>query len=337
MLATNDAQVDAYIQHKLKGYTGAAPSDYLDVAQAALEIAAGNDLSDVSQGVLDSAMYVVSPDLYTICGGNSDVSACVSDWGSDNSALLASRLTELRARAQLLDISSVDFATNIGADTDLTFLIDSSGMITGVSVDGINYTRIGNSNIFNNGDTTITYNSGTRADDWGILGLSYSDFGVYQIATNGVAEKNIPFAGGYESKKIAENNIQSSIDSSVNFYGAAVGTVTNETDETLNIVDNRAVLNFSKDTGASTLTANFADWYNIVVTKDMNSTDANIVFSGYTGSADFQLSDGVTNGKANMNVGYYGPNPDTGIPTEATGLVGFTGGGLNMDVSFGVK
>lgn len=335
MIALNDAQVTAYVQNKLNGYSGDGSDDYLAIAQTALQIANGESVSGVEADILNPAMYVVNSGLYVVCSGATDAAACVSDWGTENASLLAQRLTELRARADLLDISSVDFATSTGSDTNLTFSVDASGKITGVSVGGTDYARNGNSNTFTNGDSTLTYNSGVISQDTGIL--SYSDFGVYQITTGGVAGNNIPFAGGYETQKIAENDIQTAISSDMTFSGAAVGTVTNSENHVLDIADNRASLVFSKETGSSTLNANFSNWYNISVTKDMNTTDANITFSGYKGPEGYQVSSDVSGGTASMNIGYYGPNPETGVPTEATGLVGFSDGGIDMSVAFGVK
>lgn len=335
MIALNDAQVTAYIQNKLNGYSGVGTTDYLAIAQAALQIADGESISGVNADVLNPAMYVVNAGLYATCGESADVSKCVSDWSAENTDLLSQRLIELRARADLLDINSVDFSTGAGADTTLTFSVDETGRIVGVSVGGVDYARNGDTNTFTNGDSTLTYDSGVISQNTGIL--SYSDFGVYQITTGGVAGNDIPFAGGYAAQKIAENNIQTAIDSDVTFSGGAVGTVSNSENQVLNISDDRTTLVFSKETGTSTLTANFENWYNISVVKDMNATDANITFSGYSGPDGYQLSDGVSSGAASMNVGYYGPNPSTGIPTEATGLIGFTGGGVDMNVAFGVK
>ena len=336
MFALNDAQVTAYVQHKLNGYIGDGSTDYLAIAEAALDIAGGASLSGISDGVLEPAMYIVSPELYATCGNSTDISSCVSGWNVENAALVALRLKELRARAELLDIEKVDFATTAGATDNLNFSIDASGKIIGVTVGGVDYVRNGNTNTFSNADATLTYNSWVLNEDSGISNLSYSDFGVYQVTSDGVAGNNIPFAGGYASQKIAENDVQTAINSDITFAGAAVGTVTNADDGVLNIVDNRASLVFSKDTGASTLTANFSDWYNISVTKALNETDASITFSGYNGTSEFQLPSGVTSGTANVNMGYYGPNPTSGIPIETTGLIEFADpSGINMGVAFG--
>ena len=217
------------------------------------------------------------------------------------------------------------------------FVVDENGKIIGVTVDGVSYDRNGNTNSFSNADGTLVYKSGTLDPSLEMTGLSYSDFGVYTITDSSGVNKVIPFAGGYTSQKIAENDIQTAINTDVKFSGAALGVVTNSDNEQLNIADNRASLLFSKDTGQTTLSASFDNWYDISVVKDMNDTTANINFSDYTGADNYKLPDDVASGTASMNVGYYGATPGTGIPTEATGLVNYSGNGINMDVSFGVK
>ena len=337
MISLNEAQITAYIKNKLAGYTGGTPENYLNVAQAALDIASGEDISNIPEESMAPAMYVVSPNLFASCGGASDVSTCISDWGVANSKLLAQRLVELRARADELNIAEVDFSNTIEPDSVLTFSVDENGKIIGVTVDGVSYDRNGNTNSFSNADGTLVYKSGTLDPSLEMTGLSYSDFGIYTITDSSGVNKVIPFAGGYTSQKIAENDIQTAINTDVKFSGAALGVVTNSDNEQLNIADNRASLLFSKDTGQTTLSASFDNWYDISVVKDMNDTTANISFSDYTGTDNYKLPDDILSGTASMDVGYYGATPETGIPTEATGLVNYSGNGINMDVSFGVK
>lgn len=337
MISLNEAQITAYIKNKLAGYTGETPENYLNVAQAALDIASGEDISNIPEESMAPAMYVVSPNLFASCGGASDVSTCISDWGAANSKLLAQRLVELRARADELNIAEVDFSNTIEPDSVLTFSVDENGKIIGVTVDGVSYDRNGNTNSFSNADGTLVYKSGTLDPSLEMTGLSYSDFGIYTITDSSGVNKVIPFAGGYTSQKIAENDIQTAIGTDVKFSGAALGVVTNSDNEQLDIADNRASLLFSKDTGQTTLSASFDNWYDISVVKDMNDTTANINFSDYTGTDNYKLPDDILSGTASMDVGYYGATPETGIPTEATGLVNYSGNGINMDVSFGVK
>lgn len=47
----------------------------------------------------------------------------------------------------------------------------------------------------------------------------------------------------------------------------------------------------------------------------------------------------ITASGAKMDVGYYASKPDTGVPTEATGLVQYTetASGVKMDIAFGAK
>lgn len=341
MIALNDAQVGKYIQHRLIGYTDTSVTDYAAVAQTALAIANGDAIADnVDDSTRRAAMYVVDPELFTACGDASDGAGCIDNWRVDNATLLATRLTELRARADLLDITEINFSTAAGADKKLRFLINSDGQINGINFDGVDYTRNGDTNVFTDTEgATLTYKSGVMDTDSGIPNLSYSDFGVYQITADGVAGKNIPFAGGYESRRIAESRIMDAIDGNLEFSGAAVGTVTNSENKNLDIRDDRAFLVFNKSDGVSTLTANFANWYNVTLSRDMNATNGNIIFSNYVGTADFRLPDDVKSGTADINMGYYGAAPTSGIPTEATGLVHYKNdtNGIQMDVAFGVK
>ena len=160
---------------------------------------------------------------------------------------------------------------------------------------------------------------------------------MYQIK-NDNTWKSIPFAGGYESRRIADATVQTSVDNNLEFSGAAVGTVTNADNQNLDIRDDRVALTFDKTSGTSTLTADFANWYDIAVTKQMGDTTANIDFSNYSGTDDFRLPEDVVSGTANINMGYYGANPSSGIPTEATGTIDYEAdNGIQMDVAFGVK
>lgn len=340
MIATNDAQINKYIGHKLRGYSAASTLDYADVAQTALNIASGGNFADADDETRRAAMYVVSPELLDACGGATNVMSCVDDWRANNAELLKNRLTDLRAHADKLDISDIDFTTAAGTDKTLKFSVDANGKITGVTVDDTEYARSGDGTVFTNGNSTLKYTSGATNSD-GILdpklGLSYADFGVYQITTDGVSGPQIAFAGGYDTKRIGETVVQQNIETDIKFSGAAVGTVTNGGGKQIGIRDDSTTLTFAKDSGQSTLAAGFDNWYNITVTKDMNDTTANIVFSDYRGTDDFKLPTDTVSGTADMNMGYYGANPATGIPTEAAGLIRYENGDINMDVAFGVK
>lgn len=334
MIVTNDAQVADNISFQLRGYTGTVTSDqYLDIANLAIQIADGTaDFDSANADVLNAALYVVTPELFNACGTAGNVATCVSDWRADNATIMNNRLKYLREWAEKIDISNAEFYST--ANTNLKFTVDDAGNINAITVDDTTYNRIGNTNTFGVDNVTALVYDSAATDD---LKLSYSDFGVYQIK-NDNTWKSIPFAGGYESRRIADATVQTSVDNNLEFSGAAVGTVTNADNQNLDIRDDRVALTFDKTSGTSTLTADFANWYDIAVTKQMGDTTANIDFSNYSGTDDFRLSDDVVSGTANINMGYYGANPSSGIPTEATGTIDYEAdNGIQMDVAFGVK
>ena len=334
MIVTNDAQVADNISFQLRGYTGTVTSDqYLDIANLAIQIADGTaDFDSANADVLNAALYVVTPELFNACGTAGNVATCVSDWRADNATIMNNRLKYLREWAEKIDISNAEFYST--ANTNLKFTVDDAGNINAIIVDDTTYNRIGNTNTFGVDNVTALVYDSAATDD---LKLSYSDFGVYQIK-NDNTWKSIPFAGGYESRRIADTTVQTSVDNNLEFSGAAVGTVTNADNQNLDIRDDRVALTFDKTSGTSTLTADFANWYDIAVTKQMGDTTANIDFSNYSGTDDFRLSDDVVSGTANINMGYYGANPSSGIPTEATGTIDYEAdNGIQMDVAFGVK
>ncbi|MDE5615659.1 MAG: hypothetical protein K2I81_02395 [Alphaproteobacteria bacterium] len=144
-----------------------------------------------------------------------------------------------------------------------------------------------------------------------------------------------PLAGGYASHKIKKSDIAND----VHFTGQAVGNARNS--EHIVDLSGTATLAFDKESGTSTLGASFNNWYDIQV-----ADNGAIEFSNYTNKNNLLKldaapdSDGViTDTGAKMDVGYYAPKPDTGVPTEATGLVQYTeaASGIKMDIAFGTK
>ena len=151
----------------------------------------------------------------------------------------------------------------------------------------------------------------------------------------------MPFAGGYDDKKIAVAYIEKDM----SFSGRATGRVAKGA-HIVQLQQDAArptTLTFDTQSKTSTLNANFKNWYDVTV----DSTGA-ISFTDYKDNEpggtpiDMQLAttpndDGViTANGANMNVGYYGPST---TPTEVTGTVQFTetgvDNGVQMDMSFG--
>lgn len=233
------------------------------------------------------------------------------------------------------------------ASKQLKFIINDSHeknnleKITAIKVDDTVFKRLDGTNKFTNDDSILTYKSIGKE-----LGLSYSDFGTYtiikeQIDINTETETketvldNAIFAGGYDSHKIAMSDIASN----VNFTGQAVGNAS-DSQHTVNL-DGTATLSFDKESGTSTLGASFNNWYDIQVTDN-----GAIEFSNYTNTNNLVKLDAapddngiITDTGAKMDVGYYGPHPDAGIPTEATGLVQYqeNTSGVKMDIAFGAN
>lgn len=170
------------------------------------------------------------------------------------------------------------------------------------------------------------------------LGLSYSDFGTYEITNENEANR-----AGIEDKVFVSGNATQRIDvadivKDVQFSGRAVGGAS--ADSEFVKLDGDAVLNFDRSTGVSTLGATFDNWYDVTVKDDTAGT---IEFSNYKNKDDLVKFDVggnkfITSG-ANMSVDYYGPKTEIGVPTEAVGTVNFKEhtSGIKMDVAFGVK
>lgn len=173
------------------------------------------------------------------------------------------------------------------------------------------------------------------------MGLSFANFGTYttnaDITTNYAPHKETAFFTGDHTREIEYSNIANN----VQFIGRAVGTASNE-NQVVDLAGN-ATLNFDKDSGISTLGAQFDNWYDIVVKNDNTGS---ITFTNYKNAYDqVKLdntpdADGVISSTgAKMDVHYYGYIPESGIPTEAAGLVQWTEspGGAKMDIAFGAK
>lgn len=339
MLVTNTAQANRYIDNKLSGYTGDKTDlNQVDVANLAMQIASGAEFNDTNTVLLNQAMYVIDPTLFSACTGSDAVKTCVSDWLSENTQVARTALGNLQRYADVLDISQANFATLSSENVSLKFSVnESTGEINSISVGDDTYARINTSNQFSNGTDTLTYESAAGPTS----GLRYSDFGYYNISNSDSVGPDILFAGGYDTQKFNESDIQSRMTGeNMTFYGSAIGTVSKDT-ESENISADKVSLVFNKGDGSSLLSLPFKDWYTVTVSKQLNSTDATINFSEPVVGSDLVnrfTPETLTGASGTMNVGYYGPNPDTGIPTEATGLVQYQeSNGINMGVAFGVS
>ena len=362
MHSRSELQVRNWIGFKLQGFnpTGfdvISADDYIDVANLANQITTANAAQIKSAYATDSnilwaAMAVLNRSLAASCfdaTSGANTAECLVNWRNNNTAVFDTSRTELADNAIVLTVDNATLtATN---DYKMKFTLDGDGEIIGMTLTrdsgDVILDKLGDSSTFYGSDIEngrvleLDYVSDAKQ-----MGLSYSDFGLINIQSSmdsdhQVDARLVPFAGGYDDKKIAVADI----DSDMTFTGRATGRVAKGA-HIVQLQQDTArptKLTFDTQSQTSTLNANFNNWYDVVV----DSTGA-ISFKNYKDNnpdgtnIDMQLAttpndDGViTANGANMNVGYYGPST---TPTEATGTVQFTetgvDNGVQMDMSFG--
>ena len=362
MHSRSELQVRNWIGFKLQGFnpTGfdvISADDYIDVANLANQITTANAAQIKSAYATDSnilwaAMAVLNRSLAASCfdaTSGANTAECLVNWRNNNTAVFDTSRTELADNAIVLTVDNATLtATN---DYKMKFTLDGDGEIIGMTLTrdsgDVDLAKLGDSSTFYGSDIEngrvleLDYVSDAKQ-----MGLSYSDFGLINILSSMDGDQRVdvslmPFAGGYDDKKIAV----AYIDSDMTFTGRATGRVQkNVNGMQLKQDENRpTTLTFDTQSQTSTLNANFNNWYDVVV----DSTGA-ISFKNYKDNnpdgtnIDMQLAttpndDGViTANGANMNIGYYGPST---TPTEVTGTVQFTetdvDNGVQMDMSFG--
>ena len=362
MHSRSELQVRNWIGFKLQGFnpTGfdvISADDYIDVANLANQITTANAAQIKSAYATDSnilwaAMAVLNRSLAASCfdaTSGANTAECLVNWRNNNTAVFDTSRTELADNAIVLTVDNATLtATN---DYKMKFTLDGDGEIIGMTLTrdsgDVILDKLGDSSTFYGSDIEngrvleLDYVSDAKQ-----MGLSYSDFGLINILSSMDGDQRVdtrlmPFAGGYDDKKIAV----AYIDSDMTFTGRATGRVQkNVNGMQLKQDENRpTTLTFDTQSQTSTLNANFNNWYDVVV----DSTGA-ISFKNYKDNnpdgtnIDMQLAttpndDGViTANGANMNIGYYGPST---TPTEVTGTVQFTetdvDNGVQMDMSFG--
>ena len=362
MHSRSELQVRNWIGFKLQGFnpTGfdvISADDYIDVANLANQITTANAAQIKSAYATDSnilwaAMAVLNRSLAASCfdaTSGANTAECLVNWRNNNTAVFDTSRTELADNAIVLTVDNATLtATN---DYKMKFTLDGDGEIIGMTLTrdsgDVDLAKLGDSSTFYGSDIEngrvleLDYVSDAKQ-----MGLSYSDFGLINILSSMDGDQRVdvflmPFAGGYDDKKIAVADI----DSDMTFTGRATGRVQkNANGIQLKQDENRpTTLTFDTQSQTSTLNANFKNWYDVTV----DSTGA-ISFTDYKDNEpggtpiDMQLAttandDGViTANGANMNVGYYGPST---TPTEVTGTVQFTetgvDNGVQMDMSFG--
>ena len=364
MLSRTENITEDYITYRLNSWSLYNPNignriPLMDIANAAAWLTDGErTVQEIEQyfgknlTLMHMAVYVVDNRLNR-CFNGAGVGAaaeCFVEWRNEFPNEFSNISQEIKENTTSLNAG--DAVLNAVDGAKIKFIVDDeTGMIVGATLN-----KEGVSQSYNNrGEGGEFYNIVLKDDEFlkqslmynsigKTLGLSYSDFGVYsQAESKELAENSsiqvlvatVPFAGGYSEHSIAPENIAHDVE----FKGAAIGTASSG-DEVVNLVGD-ATLGFNKETGISTLGATFDDWYDVVVKNDSSGT---IEFTNYENQNNVAKFNGDIEGDfsatgAKMTVGYYASMPETGVPTEATGLVSFEepDSGVKMNIAFGGK
>lgn len=364
MLSRTENITEDYITYRLNSWSVYNPNignriPLMDIANAAAWLTDGErTVQEIEQyfgknlTLMHMAVYVVDNRLNR-CFNGAGVGAaaeCFVEWRNEFPNEFSNISQEIKENTTSLNAG--DAVLNAVDGAKIKFIVDDeTGMIVGATLN-----KEGVSQSYNNrGEGGEFYNIVLKDDEFlkqslmynsigKTLGLSYSDFGVYsQAESKELAENSsiqvlvatVPFAGGYSEHSIAPENIAHDVE----FKGAAIGTASSG-DEVVNLVGD-ATLGFNKETGISTLGATFDDWYDVVVKNDSSGT---IEFTNYENQNNVAKFNGDIEGDfsatgAKMTVGYYAFMPETGVPTEATGLVSFEepDSGVKMNIAFGGK
>ena len=364
MLSRTENITEDYITYRLNLWSVYNPNignriPLMDIANAAAWLTDGErTVQEIEQyfgknlTLMHMAVYVVDNRLNR-CFNGAGVGAaaeCFVEWRNEFPNEFSNISQEIKENTTSLNAG--DAVLNAVDGAKIKFIVDDeTGMIVGATLN-----KEGVSQSYNNrGEGGEFYNIVLKDDEFlkqslmynsigKTLGLSYSDFGVYsQAESKELAENSsiqvlvatVPFAGGYSEHSIAPENIAHDVE----FKGAAIGTASSG-DEVVNLVGD-ATLGFNKETGISTLGATFDDWYDVVVKNDSSGT---IEFTNYENQNNVAKFNGDIEGDfsatgAKMTVGYYASMPETGVPTEATGLVSFEepDSGVKMNIAFGGK
>ena len=341
MYSRNAAMINDWVSYKLSGSKfDVNESEYPGIIKIAQSLitASASDINSVDSDLLSPAMALLDSSMRRACASAENIGDCIVNWRENNAIQFATSANTLMNYTTELTVDNATLTATNGYQ--MKFTIDPD---TG-EIDGMTLTRdSGDVDLAKLGDSGTFYGSDIEngrvleldyVSDAKQMGLSYSDFGLINIQSSMDSDHQVdawlvPFAGGYDDKKIAVADIVSDM----TFTGRAVGTAT-KGDDSINL-DGTATLNFKTgDTPTSELAANFDNWYNVTITQNGDAPNANFVFSGNPTETDVILTN--TTGTGTMNVGYYGP---AGSPTEATGTVQFTetgvDNGVKMDMSFG--
>lgn len=268
-------------------------------------------------------------------------------------------LANLQDKSEIMTLDNANFKAifTSGVLNTLKFNVDKNGKIVSLIVpdaEEIMETHPGSTvpdtEIVRQGNTNRFIYTDPDSNKWPMdyisyakdLKLKYADFGVLQtdLQELGYGIRYVPFAGGYENKKIdTDSMIDLAQANDLTFTGIAQGDVTyNDGNKDIPLAgglkDENATLVFNKD-GVQTLTANFDNWHNVQAIKSADGTNQFKIIGGTGGddarfhmsSSSAGLKDEVTQEVANnpeanevmvFNPGYYG---DKNTPTEATALM----------------
>ncbi|MBO8425451.1 MAG: hypothetical protein IAC69_03150 [Proteobacteria bacterium] len=343
MYSRNAAMINDWVSYKLSGSKfDVNESEYPGIIKIAQSLitASASDINSVDSDLLSPAMALLDSSMRRACASAENIGDCIVNWRENNAIQFATSANTLMNYTTELTVDNATLTATNGYQ--MKFTIDPD---TG-EIDGMTLTRdSGDVDLAKLGDSSTFYGSDIEngrvleldyVSDAKQMGLSYSDFGLINIQSSMDSDHQVdawlvPFAGGYDDKKIAVADI----DSDMTFRGRAVGTAT-KGEDSINL-GGTATLNFKTgDTPTSELAANFDNWYNVTITQNGDAPNANFVFSGNPTETDVILTN--TTGTGTMNVGYYGP---AGSPTEATGLVHYqetdVENPVSLDMAFGVK
>ena len=343
MYSRNAAMINDWVSYKLSGSKfDVNESEYPGIIKIAQSLitASASDINSVDSDLLSPAMALLDSSMRRACASAENIGDCIVNWRENNAIQFATSANTLMNYTTELTVDNATLTATNGYQ--MKFTIDPD---TG-EIDGMTLTRdSGDVDLAKLGDSGTFYGSDIEngrvleldyVSDAKQMGLSYSDFGLINIQSSMNSDHQVdawlvPFAGGYDDKKIAVADI----DSDMTFSGRAVGTAT-KGENSINL-GGTATLNFKTgDTPTSELVANFDNWYNVTITQNGDAPNANFVFSGNPTETDVILTN--TTGTGTMNVGYYGP---AGSPTEATGLVHYqetdVENPVSLDMAFGVK
>lgn len=305
---------------------------------------------------LHKAMHVLSKgnNPCFIGGSATETAACFKNtWVQNNSSAIEE--FESNGKLETFNLNDIDFKMIEGNKTEtFEIVVNENGKITGLHFRDKNRERIGDSNDFDfvemlgpddakvEVQAKLSYES--HGKNIGTSGLKYADFGLLRFNSEQPGfefEEIMPYAGGYEAKRIDKSDIENT----VTFNGHAIGQAGNT-----ELADDSATLVFDKASGDETFSASFDNWYDINVVK--NDTGTTFTFTGDakdgpTLSTPTISTPGGTNGDIEIigfETAYYG---DSKSPSEATALFNYSQdvnglGGENADythvnISFGGK